>query len=213
MKKILHIFVFLTVALLWVAPQAHALMVNFQVGADDYAALTIDGSPILTWDGGGWGSAFGSYDMTPGVWYDIIIDYKNRWGSNGLGLYWDQPDYDAPGVWEGGIVPETYLRSPDGAGGYISGLHADYYDLSGTFLFDVDGEGPIAAGNANGRDTFYENQIGLWADTYTFWGKFEEVLTGQIQINADPIPEPSTMLLLGTGLIGLAGLRRKSRRS
>lgn len=29
------------------------------------------------------------------------------------------------------------------------------------------------------------------------------------QITADPVPEPSTMLLLGAGLLGLIGLRRK----
>lgn len=32
-----------------------------------------------------------------------------------------------------------------------------------------------------------------------------------LTINADPIPEPTTMLLLGTGLLGLAGVRRRKK--
>ena len=209
MKRFTRLWLLMAVVTFAMMPTSVlADLVTFNVGADEEAELTIDGSLICTNPpGGGWDSCMGSYDMAPGTWYDITINYKNLFGSNGLGLWWDQPDYD-DGVWTGGIVPKINLRTPDGAGGYISGLHADYYDTNGNFLFAVDGEGPIAHGNADGTNTFYENQLGLWAGTYTFWGTFEERLTGEIRI----IPEPATLslLLLGLGSSSLA-LRRKYR--
>ena len=36
---------------------------------------------------------------------------------------------------------------------------------------------------------------------------------GGISLNVNPIPEPATMLLFGSGLIGLAGFRRKFKKS
>ena len=47
--------------------------------------------------------------------------------------------------------------------------------------------------------------LGIDPDCH-YWGD-------EITVNAAPVPEPATMLLLGTGLIGLAGFGRRKKRS
>src|SRR6266496_4531969 len=134
-------------ALLATALSANASVVNFALGADDYGTLTIGGVTLCTYNNiSAAGGCNSSFDMQPGVWYNIAIDYKNRAGSDGMSLSWDRPGpvsigYGFSGSFPG-LVPRVNFRTHDSGGtNYVSGLRGDYYDLSGNFQSTVIGEG------------------------------------------------------------------------
>ena len=170
---------------------AHAALsvtVNFGMGADDYGSLMINGVAVCTYDNvSAAGGCNGSANMQPGVWYDIAIDYKNRAGSDGMALSWDQADgptsigYGFAGAFPN-LVPLVNLRTLDASSNYISGLRGDYYDLSSNLQSTVYGEGPIDAIN-----NIYNNQtVGSW-NGYGYFAQFEERLSGQIRLAQDRV--------------------------
>ena len=212
MKKFL---VLLTVMSFFLVPSiSQAVNIEYLIGADDYVDFRIDGNVVISFDKGENFTQFGSVDLAEG-WYDVLIDYRNKGGTSGMQLFWDQGN-GSPQI----KLPAAYLRSQDAGGQWVNGLKADYYWIGGSVFHTEYGEGPIYHHGGNYEDVpgadWPGGASGL-PDLYSVagWG---ELITGDIWVGTsaptsiDPVPEPATMLLLGSGLLGLAGFRRKFRK-
>jgi sugar lactone lactonase YvrE len=180
-----------------------AVVVNFGMGADDYGQLIINDTVICTYDNiNAAGGCSGSFDMTPGVWYSIFIQYQNRLGSDGMGLSWDQPGTANAGGFGTpfpNLVPKANLRTQDTTGAFVSGLRGDYKFMgTGSSTCpsqpSVIGEGPI-----NAINTTYNNNpnAGSW-NGCGYFDLFSETLSGQIQIAA--AASGPTITSVATGL-------------
>jgi len=179
-----------------------SLLLVVGVGSNAYATLTteIDGSEYAVFD-----------DTTGQYWYYYLDDMVLM-------------DYSQQNTFITGLNTGTYFgfdtwHMADAA--EITGLQA--YALSDIASNFNNSMFPVWLGRYD--DPFYDSEMNLFHNTFGILDNFglyvdisgDIIATGSAPdtgawVTTNPIPEPATLLLLGSGLLGVAGVRRRKKR-
>ncbi len=146
---------------------------------------------------------------TPGVY--LTAPYTE----DGITMTLEVGHYD---IWGGGDAGTQYVNIDTSATGPVSRIRFDFgglpFDLVSLFVPDFETGGLFASSNGGsmtlgttGLQSFSGPE---WTDVQWLTLETEGPWSGIDNLTIDPIPEPTTLALLGAGLVALRARRRRS---